>query len=327
MDQDGRPSGDAYVEFVSAEEAEKAMKKHKEKIGHRYIEVFKSSKHDVKYVVPSNDDFRGPMMGGRPGPYDRPQGFPGGRARGRGGMNLGPSGFNTGGGNFGRSGRGTGGPIRGGRNMGAMKGGDESTTGHSVHMRGLPFEATVSDVYQFFAPINPVEVRLLYEESGRPKGECDVDFATHNDAEAAMLKDKQNMGHRYIELFLKSQPEVGGGNNWSSGGGSMLPPLSQRNPGMMNRGGSNMGSGYGGGYGGGFGGGMGGGSAGAGGGMGGGMGGGGGGGGAGGGYGSGGFGGGQGNGSNYNSFNDNVTYPNIPQSGGGGGGNYYSSMR
>merc|ERR1711931_321961 len=72
MDQDGRPSGDAYVEFTSTEEAEKAMKKHKEKIGHRYIEVFKSSKHDVKYVVPSNDDFRSPMMNGRPGPYDRP---------------------------------------------------------------------------------------------------------------------------------------------------------------------------------------------------------------------------------------------------------------
>lgn len=109
-------------------------------------------------------------------------------------MNLGPSGFNTGGGNFGRSGRGTGGPIRGGRSMGMMKGVDESTTGHSVHMRGLPFEASVQDVYSFFNPLNPVEVRLSYEDSGRPKGECDVDFATHADAEAAMRKDKQNMG-------------------------------------------------------------------------------------------------------------------------------------
>lgn len=36
MDQDGRPSGDAYVELISPEEAEKAMKKHKEKIGHRW---------------------------------------------------------------------------------------------------------------------------------------------------------------------------------------------------------------------------------------------------------------------------------------------------
>ena len=44
----------------------------------RYIEVFKSSKNDVKYVVPTNDDFR-PLMSARPGPYDRPQGFLGQR--------------------------------------------------------------------------------------------------------------------------------------------------------------------------------------------------------------------------------------------------------
>ena len=120
------------------------------------------------------------------------------RARGRGGMDLGPGGFNSRA-NFGRNARGGG--MRGGRNgFGGVKGVEESTTGHSVHMRGLPFEATVSDVYQFFAPINPVEIRLLYEESGRPKGECDVDFTTHSDAETAMLKDKQNMGRRCIGM-------------------------------------------------------------------------------------------------------------------------------
>merc|ERR1711962_624345 len=210
MDQDGRPSGDAYVELTSIEEAEKAMKKHKEKIGHRYIEVFKSSKNDVKYVVPSNDDFRSPMMNGRPGPYDRPgPGFVNGAGRGRGGGMFTPNGFQNGG-NFprggGGGGRGSNGMMRGGgRPMGGIGAqGQCSTTGHMIHMRGLPFEATVSDVYQFFAPLNPVGVRLSYEESGRPKGECDVDFATHADCEAAMSKDKQNMGHRYIELFLKS---------------------------------------------------------------------------------------------------------------------------
>ena len=109
-----------------------------------------------------------------------------------------------------------------------------STTGHMIHMRGLPFEATVSDVYQFFAPLNPVEVRLSYEESGRPKGECDVDFATHADCEAAMSKDKQNMGHRYIEMFLRSVPE--NGNGWSSNSGFNQ----SNNPsGIMNSGGSN----------------------------------------------------------------------------------------
>ena len=36
MDQDGQSTGDAYVEFATANNAEKALQKHKEKIGHRW---------------------------------------------------------------------------------------------------------------------------------------------------------------------------------------------------------------------------------------------------------------------------------------------------
>ena len=36
LDQDGRCTGDAYVEFQTPAEAEKALQKHKEKIGHRW---------------------------------------------------------------------------------------------------------------------------------------------------------------------------------------------------------------------------------------------------------------------------------------------------
>ena len=125
-------------------------------------------------------------------------------------MNLGPSGFSSSGSNFGsgydggmRRG-GKSGPMRGGRSggMGGMNGNkmgvQNSKTGHSVHMRGLPFEATQNDVAQFFSPLNPVDIRLLFESSGRPKGECDVDFASHVDAESAMQKDKQNMGRYHF---------------------------------------------------------------------------------------------------------------------------------
>jgi len=53
MNQEGRASGDAYVEFTSSDQVEKAIEKNKEKMGHRYIEVFNSSKSDIsphKYV-------------------------------------------------------------------------------------------------------------------------------------------------------------------------------------------------------------------------------------------------------------------------------------
>merc|ERR1712133_208235 len=81
---------------------------------------------------------------------------------------------------------------------------------------------------------------------------CDVDFSTHSDAEAAMAKNKENMGHRYIELFLRSSEATDG---WSNNA-PMLPPMNNMNPpGLMNSGPSGMPSGYGGGYGGGGGGG------------------------------------------------------------------------
>ena len=142
-----------------------------------------------------------------------------------------------------------------GRPMGGGGGGGQcSTTGHMIHMRGLPFEATVSDVYQFFAPLNPVEVRLTYEESGRPKGECDVDFATHADCEAAMSKDKQNMGHRYIELFLKSTTESSNtwpttGNGAATNNGSMLPGAFNQSSTAQSSLNGGSGNGMGGGYG------------------------------------------------------------------------------
>lgn len=37
-DQRGRPTGEAYVQFATKEMADKAMAKHREKIGHRYAE-------------------------------------------------------------------------------------------------------------------------------------------------------------------------------------------------------------------------------------------------------------------------------------------------
>merc|ERR1739838_1215924 len=86
----------------------------------------------------------------------------------------------------------------------------QSTTGHCVHMRGLPFRASETDIFNFFSPLNPVRVHVEIGPDGRVTGEADVEFATHEDAVAAMSKDKADMQHRYVELFLNS---TAGGSN------------------------------------------------------------------------------------------------------------------
>jgi len=71
-----------------------------------------------------------------------------------------------------------------------------------IHMRGLPFRVTEQEIAEWFSSVaDPTDVIIHYNAEGRPSGEADVNFATENDARRAMQKDKQNMQHRYVELF------------------------------------------------------------------------------------------------------------------------------
>ena len=47
---DGRATGDAFVLFDKEDDAEKALKKHKDVIGSRYIELFRSTTAEVQQV-------------------------------------------------------------------------------------------------------------------------------------------------------------------------------------------------------------------------------------------------------------------------------------
>ena len=47
---DGRATGDAFVLFSEEGDAEKALKKHKDIIGSRYIELFRSTTAEVQQV-------------------------------------------------------------------------------------------------------------------------------------------------------------------------------------------------------------------------------------------------------------------------------------
>ncbi|XP_018574155.1 heterogeneous nuclear ribonucleoprotein H isoform X1 [Anoplophora glabripennis] len=231
-DYSGRSSGEAYVQFVNREVAEKALQKHREKIGHRYIEIFRSSLSEVNSVLGYQGRRGGSgsgMYNSRPGPYDRDRDRYGssGRFQSRGSRSFKGANFSNNGSDYNsydrpspwlsnsRNGSEIGGPRS--PYMDSWGGGSERSAGmHCVHMRGLPFKATQSDILDFFKPVIPVNVRLLQDHTGRASGEADVEFASHDDAVRAMSKDKGHMQHRYIELFLNS---AGSSSNGSSGYG------------------------------------------------------------------------------------------------------------
>lgn len=65
-----------------------------------------------------------------------------------------------------------------------------------VYVRGLPFRITVKEIENFFAPLQCISVALGTLENGRASGDGIIGFSTPQEAQQAMLKDRQNIGSR-----------------------------------------------------------------------------------------------------------------------------------
>merc|ERR1719414_757248 len=162
-----------------------------------------------------------------------------------------------------------GGGMGGGMGMGGGgMGGGRGGSPFIVRMRGLPFRVTENDIGEWFSSVaDPLGINIRYNNQGRPTGEADVMFSSAHDAKRAMSKDRQNMQHRYVELFYDGPEEGGdsgsaGGFGGDAGGAGASGPAGGYGGGAarsfadMNRGGM-MGGGGAGGFGGGQGGGFG----------------------------------------------------------------------
>ena len=95
---DGRASGDAFVVFATASEAEQALGKHRQHMGPRYVEIYQTTVHEMEEAMKRTNYQESPPMNMGPPPrdhgydrggggYDRP-GF-GDRGGGRGGYDRG----------------------------------------------------------------------------------------------------------------------------------------------------------------------------------------------------------------------------------------------
>ncbi|CAL4159913.1 unnamed protein product, partial [Meganyctiphanes norvegica] len=238
-DFQGRHTGEAYVQFVNKEVAEKALEKHKEKIAHRYIEIFRSNLGEVRMAMsPKMRGGPGGPMGSynnRSSPYDSRDRF-GGMNR----YNMGPP-------------RGRNPNISsikeclsgGARNHDEVasscdqtrKGGLPGNTGIGlghisikqqkrgkkcwneedgvVRLRGLPFGCSKEEIAQFFSGLEivPNGIALPTDFQGRHTGEAYVQFVNKEVAEKALEKHKekncaQSSAHGYIEIFRSNLGEV-----------------------------------------------------------------------------------------------------------------------
>ena len=102
-----------------------------------------------------------------------------------------------------------------------------STTGHSIHMRGLPWKVSETDICLFFNPLVPAAIHIHFEPDGRAKGTADVDFGTYEEAKKGMEKAGEYIESRYIDLFLNTEGPPPG-----SAGGSWEGKITQRQDGF-----------------------------------------------------------------------------------------------
>lgn len=84
--------------------------------------------------------------------------------------------------------------------------------GYVVRVRGLPWSCSVDEVQRFFSDCkitnNASSIHFTYTREGRPSGEAFVEFESEEDLKIALKKDRETMGHRYVEVFKSNNVEM-----------------------------------------------------------------------------------------------------------------------
>ncbi|KAK2190891.1 hypothetical protein NP493_65g02011 [Ridgeia piscesae] len=181
---DGRATGDAFVLFSNEDDANKALSKHRQCISTRYIELFKSTTAEVQQVLNRSLDPRTPSE--LPDPHMSPL------------ISHLPTS-----------------PL-----PGVILPQQLITSGTQrdcIRLRGLPFEASVTDILTFLGEhsrnIVFQGVHMVYNAQGTPSGEAFIQMDSELAAETgALLKHKKFMfignKKRYIEVLQCSGEDM-----------------------------------------------------------------------------------------------------------------------
>lgn len=142
LNRDGKPSGEAFIELDYEEDVQKALEKHRQYLGPRYVEVYEVTNSEAETFLKQSVDS----------------------------------------------------PVNDG----------------VVRLRGLPFSCTETDVINFFEGLDVTAngVTLVTDRRGRNTGLAFVEFSSPEMADQALLKHRETMGSRYIEVFPSSKIEI-----------------------------------------------------------------------------------------------------------------------
>ncbi|XP_042429278.1 heterogeneous nuclear ribonucleoprotein H3-like [Zingiber officinale] len=171
VNKNGRFTGDAFVVFPTVMQAEFALHKDRQNMGHRYIEVFPCTKQEYYRAVAAEVN--------------------------SGGWSLVDDDYH-------RDAQ----PVHA-RKSHVDKDRDNSEY-EVLKLRGLPYSVTKSDIIDFFAEFELSEdkVHIGYRLDGKATGEAFVEFSSPDEAKKAMSKDKMTIGSRYVELFPSTPEEA-----------------------------------------------------------------------------------------------------------------------
>ncbi|XP_027744993.1 G-rich sequence factor 1 isoform X2 [Empidonax traillii] len=183
-----RRTGEAFVQFATPEMAAKALLRHKEYMGNRYIEVYVSRKHQMQRHMSYDKQLMTYSKMRREYeslPEDRGwRGMRGSYAQEENRL------YREG--------------MENSRNV-LEPGNTSAAAQHCVRMKGFPTQASAQDIINFFAPLRPTRILVEYNSQGDATGEAEVHFESHEDAVAAMAKEGSQMECSAVELFLNER--------------------------------------------------------------------------------------------------------------------------